>query len=231
MLIGFKRKEIHLKELYPLEETNMQPSSFRVIQLFISVLFFITACKRNEDSQCIYTVEQHEARLNDTIKYKKYFDEYGYLTYDERKNNFGSVYFFYKNKLHDYIFFQDEKRWNYFEKFDSLGHLRTCNSPLAFYNIYADSENHIIFYPNFILLNKQMIKLALRDKEQTTNIHLIKQSRCSNMYYCYVYLKKHDKESIKKALYFLDYTIQQCNGKIVNYTDTIFPPKVIRTLK
>lgn len=194
--------------------------------IFVFLLNICYSCSNKEiANSCIYTVEEHETKLNDSIKYKKYVDSFGFLTYDERKNKSGSVYYFQKGKLHEYVYFHDDSLWNYAEEYDTLGELkRTLNSPMVSYTFCSDSNQKIVLHINYFLLNKTIEKLILFNNKDTSEIHYFKKSKNTNMFYSSIYLRKHNKMSIIKSDYYLEYIIKNCKGKKTKYCDTIYAP-------
>lgn len=201
---------------------------FSLKNVFIIIIFIITlSCNKKNKNNCIYTIKDHLNNLNDTIKYNEYIDEFGFKVFDERKNGFGGVYYFYKDILHEYIFFERDSLINYFQMYDTTGNLlKTELSPLVCYSYFSDSINRIKLVVNYALINAEIKNLKLEFDTSSKNIGHYKSSENSNVYYSSILLSRHNKKSIIGKKYILKYDLQYCDGQKRNYIDTLLATKV-----
>jgi hypothetical protein len=190
-------------------------------------LFLVLFGSCNQVQNCIYTEEEHKAKLNSKIKHSIYPGEgkesKNWTVYDETDSfGRGNSYIFNKGRLEVFTFHYSKDTPCYMERASENGFFKRITSqPLLDFYFRQNSKNQIHLYLVFTTIKTKINEVKIMDeKGENSNLHIYKDSAKTNEYYCKIYLSNQDSNSIYKARYFLEYKSEDCKGQILTYLDT-----------
>lgn len=194
------------------------------VNVFLLLVLFASCGEKNT---CVYTEDEHRAKLNSKISHSIYKgdgeESKNWTVYDETDSfGRGNCYIFNKGKLEVFTFHYSKENPCYMERSNGNGGFnRITTQPLLDFYFCENSESKIHLYLNFTLIKNVLKQVKISNKEGKSNIlHIEKDSSKTNEYYCKVFLSKQDSNSIKKAKYYLEYKSEDCRGNLYTFYDT-----------
>lgn len=190
---------------------------------FFLILFTFFACKTR--SECAYTIEDHESKIENDLNYRRYQDKDENTVYDEsRANKGGFVYFFTDKNLSKFCIYNDPSTYCYKEEFDENGDLtQVIGSPNFSHRYFIDSNNKVHLEICFVQIKNKIInpKIYSPDSKRRHKITLVPMTTCSNAFFSSIYFSEEDTNSIRNSTVMLEFEQKRCNNIVQKYIDTL----------